>query len=107
MASKIIFLVFSFISFIEIYAKDSSSLTISRSRVHEDKTGHCTPLIVSFLSIDVETKQKPVDLICVVDVSGSMWGPPLELVKLSLEYLVNEAMRKIILPWSHFQMTPG
>ena len=30
-----------------------------------------------------------MDLICVVDISGSMWGDKLNLVKESLKYLVN------------------
>ena len=65
-----------------------SSLTISRSRSHEDKSGKYTPLVVSLSTEDKAEKIKPVDLICIVDVSGSMSGSPITLVKESLEYLV-------------------
>ena len=68
---------------------NASTLTIERSRAHEDKSGKYTPLVVSLSTEDITEKAKPVDLICIVDVSGSMSGTPIELVKNSLEYLVN------------------
>ena len=68
---------------------NASTLSIGRSRAHEDKSGKYTPLVVSLSTEDMKEKAKPVDLICIVDVSGSMWGTPIELVKNSLEYLVN------------------
>ena len=68
---------------------NSPTLTISRSRAHEDKSGPFTPLVVSFSTEDISTKVKPVDLICIVDISGSMYGDPINLVKQSLDYLVN------------------
>ena len=67
---------------------DSSSLTIGRSRAHQDKSGDYTPLVVSLSTEDKAEKVKPVDLICIVDVSYSMIGDPLNLVKESLKYLV-------------------
>ena len=67
---------------------DSPSLTISRSKAHIDKSGSYTPLVVSLSTEDKDEKMKPVDLICIVDVSGSMSGAPINLVKESLNYLV-------------------
>ena len=67
---------------------NSPSLTISRSKAHEDKSGDATPLVVSLSTEDKEEKVKSVDLICIVDVSYSMIGDPLDLVKESLKYLV-------------------
>ena len=67
---------------------DSPSLTISRSKAHIDKSGSYTPLVVSLSTEDKNEKMKPVDLICIVDVSGSMSGAPINLVKESLNYLV-------------------
>ena len=67
---------------------DSPSLTINRSKSHKDKSGDYTPLVVSLSTEDKAEKVKPVDLICIVDVSGSMSGEPLALVKESLKYLV-------------------
>ena len=68
---------------------DSPSLTISRSKAHIDKSGNYTPLVVSLSTEDKDEKMKPVDLICIVDVSYSMVGDPLNLVKESLKYIVN------------------
>ena len=67
---------------------DSPSLTINRSKSHIDKSGNYTPLVVSLSTEDKSEKMKPVDLICIVDVSGSMNGAPINLVKESLKYLV-------------------
>ena len=67
------------------------SLEIQRARGHSDQTGKLTPLVVSFSSEDKNVKVKGVDLICIVDISGSMsWSTnKFELVKESLKYLVN------------------
>ena len=67
---------------------DSPSLTINRSKSHIDKSGNYTPLVVSLSTEDKNEKVKSVDLICIVDVSGSMSGSPINLVKESLKYLV-------------------
>ena len=69
---------------------DSINLQISRSKSHADQTGNLTPLVISVSTEDKKEKVKGVDLICIVDVSGSMWGNRIKLVKESLEYLVNQ-----------------
>jgi Mg-chelatase subunit ChlD len=68
--------------------KDSMSLEIHRSKSHFDQTGDLTPLVVTLSSEDKTQKIKGVDLICIVDVSGSMSGDKIKLVKESLEHLV-------------------
>ena len=66
------------------------SLDIKRSMSHFDQTGKLTPLVVTLSSEDKIEKVKNVDLICIVDVSGSMSSTnKIELVKDSLKYLVN------------------
>ena len=65
------------------------SLEINKSKRHEDQTGKLTPLVITLKCPDIDKKIKNVDLICVVDISGSMYGTKLELVKQSLEYLVS------------------
>ena len=69
--------------------KSEITLTIERSRSHSDQTGNLTPLIASLSCPDTQKKTKPVDLICIVDTSGSMSGDKIKLVKESLNYLVN------------------
>ena len=86
---KIIILFFLIKIFIVFSDEDIISLEINRSKRHEDQTGKLTPLVVSVISKDIDKKVKGVDLICVVDISGSMWGDKLNLVKESLKYLVN------------------
>ena len=48
-----------------------------------------TPLVVTLSTRDITEKVSSVDLICVVDVSGSMGGDKIKLVKESLKYLVS------------------
>ena len=82
----IIFHLFSF----SLNADDNVFLQITRSKSHFDQTNSLTPLIVTLSSEDKGVKVKGVDLICVVDVSGSMSEQNrLPLVKESLKYLVN------------------
>ena len=69
--------------------KDSMTLEINRSKSHYDQTGDLTPLVVTLSSEDITKKMKGVDLICIVDVSGSMSGIKFKLVIESLKYLVN------------------
>lgn len=69
---------------------DLPNLKIERSMSHEDKSGPYTPLEVCLSSQNVENKTKSVDLICVVDISGSMDGDKLELAKKSLVYMANQ-----------------
>ena len=69
--------------------EDSMSLDIYRARAHFDQTGNFTPLVVILSCEDKSEKMKGVDLICIVDVSGSMSGQKLSQVKQSLKYLVS------------------
>ena len=59
------------------------------SKKHEDKTNKLTPLVVSVSTGDQKDKIKGVDLIFVVDTSGSMGGDRITLVKQSLNYVAN------------------
>ena len=68
---------------------DSVNLQITRSKSYADKTGNLTPLVISVSTEDKSEKIKGVDLICIVDVSSSMEGSKMILVKESLEYLVD------------------
>ena len=68
--------------------KNALSLEINRSKSHEDQTDKFTPLVITISSSDINEKIKDVDFICVVDVSGSMGGKRLDLVKESLKSLV-------------------
>ena len=70
--------------------EDDAILQISRSKSHYDQTGALTPLIVTLSSKDVKEKVRGVDLICVVDASGSMrYNNKMNLVKQSLIKIVN------------------
>ena len=86
---KLFFPTFFICLTIFIPSKETPTLTIGRARSHEDMSGTYTPLDVSLSTEDKGTKVKPVDLICVVDKSGSMEGAPFELVLESLRYLIN------------------
>ena len=68
---------------------DLVNLQIAKSKSYADKTGNLTPLVISVSTEDKNEKVKGVDLICIVDVSGSMEGSKMNLVKESLEYLVD------------------
>ncbi len=46
-------------------------------------------MVVSLSCPDQQEKMKSVDLICIVDISGSMYGDKIKLVRESLKYLVN------------------
>ena len=74
--------------------KDSPSLEIHRSRSHADQTKNLTPLVVTLSTEDRTEKMKDVDLICIVDVSGSMSGNKIQLVKKSLTFLLNKMTDK-------------
>ena len=97
--------------------KDTPSLEIHRSRSHMDQTKNLTPLVVTLSTEDKSEKMKDVDLICIVDVSGSMYGNKIQLVKESLKTLVNYMTEKdnlALITFSHYveiineftQMTP-
>ena len=68
---------------------DLVNLQIAKSKSYADKTGNLTPLVISVSTEDKNEKVKGVDLICIVDVSSSMEGSKMNLVKESLEYLVD------------------
>ena len=68
------------------FAFNDLTLDILRAKSFSDQTGSLTPLVVSLSSEDIMDKVKGVDLICIVDVSGSMDGSPILLVKDSLKY---------------------
>ena len=88
MNNNIIFLLLIFQLFcFSFHQECGASLQISRSKSHEDQTNSLTPLVVKLSSMDKSEKTKGVDLICVVDVSGSMRGSRISLVKESLKYL--------------------
>ena len=89
MRKRILYLILLYFSI--FYLSNSANLTIERSLEHEDKSGNYTPLVVSLTTEDTEYKAKPVDLICIVDVSGSMYGDKIDQVKYSLNYLVNRS----------------
>ena len=80
--------IFSFCSNID----ENVFLQISRANSN-DKSGSLTPLVVSLSSKDTTKKLKDVDLICVVDVSGSMRGNKISMVKESLNHIVDKIMQ--------------
>jgi len=64
-------------------------LRITRtSKYEKNKLQNLTPFLVSLSSEDQFKKEKNVDLICIIDVSGSMNGQEIALVKDSLKSLV-------------------
>lgn len=72
-----------------LISNEDAYLSISRSRSHEEQTGKLTPLLISLSTDDTKEKMKGVDFVCVVDTSGSMAGSRINLVKESLNYLIN------------------
>ena len=68
---------------------DPITIQINKSKKHTDQTNDLTPLVVSISSEDVDKKIHGIYFICIVDVSGSMSGSRINLVKESLKYLVN------------------
>ena len=82
-----------FLLFLQIFLLKSDDsnlkLNIYRSKNHEDQTGKLTPLVISLSSDDVKEKITNADLIFVVDVSGSMSGSAIQLVKETLNYIVD------------------
>ena len=89
MQKTILFPILVFLLALKLYKVQSHSLTIGRARSHEDISGTYTPLDVSLSTEDKGVKVKPVYLVCIVDISGSMSGNPIKLVLESLKYLVN------------------
>ena len=89
--SKTLFILLILQIFFASYkSEDNVILQINRSKSHSDQSGALTPLVVTLSSEDKAEKVRGVDLICVVDVSGSMSSDNrMNLVKESLKYLVN------------------
>ena len=66
------------------------SLSIDISVLSGDKLfNKYTPIIVNLLSKDTSQQTSNVDLICVIDISGSMTGDKILLVKESLKKLIS------------------
>ena len=66
------------------------SLSIDISVLNGDKLfNKYTPIIVNLLSKDTSQQTSNVDLICVIDISGSMTGEKILLVKESLKKLIS------------------
>ena len=66
------------------------SLSIDISVLSGDKLfNKYTPIIVNLLSKDTSQQTSNVDLICVIDISGSMTGEKILLVKESLKKLIS------------------
>ena len=66
------------------------SLSIDISVLSGDKLfNKYTPIIVNLLSKDTSKQTSNVDLICVIDISGSMTGEKILLVKESLKKLIS------------------
>ena len=88
MKSQRFFILLTLIS-LTLCQNDAVTISVRRSKVHADKTGDLTPLVATISSKDQTEKIRAVDLICIVDVSGSMSGDNIKLVKESLSYLVS------------------
>ena len=82
------FVFFLLLTHFIIKSQCALTLSINKSKRHEDKTGRFTPLVVSLSSEDKAEKVKGIDLIVIVDRSSSMSGEPIMLVKESLKYIV-------------------
>ena len=68
---------------------DSVTLEINKANTFINHDNSLTPLVVTLLAEDKGVKINDVDLICIVDVSGSMSGDRINMVKESLKYLVS------------------
>jgi hypothetical protein len=72
-----------------IYNSDEAYLSINKSKKHEDQTKNNTPLVVTLTSDDKDDGIRDVDMICIIDYSGSMEGDRINLVKDSLLLLID------------------
>ena len=75
--------------FIFINNSEEAYLSINKSKKHEDQTKDLTPLVVTLSSDDKDEGVRGVDLICLIDYSGSMRRDKITLVRNSLLELVN------------------
>ena len=79
----------SILILINLFVLISNKAEVARSKPDPDQTGHLTPLVATLTSEDIKKKVNGVDLIFVVDISGSMSGDRINLVKESLNYIVD------------------
>ena len=77
--------------FVFVLNDEQVLLQINKSKSHTDQTNNLTPLVVSVSSEDKNEKTNGVYIICIVDVSGSMYDK-IDLVKDSLKYLIEKLM---------------
>ena len=85
-----LFLIFQLSTICSTAEENGVILEINRSKAHYEKTNTLTPLVVTLSSPDQKQKIRAVDLICIVDVSGSMSSDnKMNFAKESLRYLVN------------------
>ena len=82
MKFEILFYLSLFLFFTSIKAIDISILK------GEKLFNQNTPIIVNIVSEDIKEKNSNAELICVIDVSGSMRGDKIKLVKQSLKALL-------------------
>ena len=82
MKIRILFYLFIFLCISSIKAIDISILK------GEKLFNQNTPIIVNIVSEDIKEKNSNAELICVIDVSGSMRGDKIKLVKQSLKALL-------------------
>ena len=75
--------------FIFVNNSEEAYLSINKSKKHEDQTKDLTPLVVTLNSDDKDEGVRGVDLICLIDYSGSMGGDKITLVRNSLLELVD------------------
>ena len=80
----------SILILINLFVLISNRAEVARSKPDPDQTGHLTPLVAKLTSEDIKVKANGVDLIFVVDVSGSMYGDKMNLVKETLKYIVKK-----------------
>ena len=79
----------SILILLNLFVLISNKAEVKRSKPDVDQTGHLTPLVATLTSEDTKKKVNGVDLIFVVDISGSMGGDRINLVKESLKYMVD------------------
>ena len=78
-----------------ILIKNEASLNIYRAKKFPEIDDDLTPFVVLLTSGDQSTKIKPIDLICVVDISNSMkYDNRIRNAKKSLQFLLDETMEK-------------
>ena len=74
-----------FIILILIFCINSIDISILKG---EKLFNNNTPIVLNIISDDIKEKKSNVELICVIDISGSMRGEKIKLVKQSLKILL-------------------